>query len=119
MFSIDMRSREPIHIQLEKSIVKYINLGVYEKDSALPSVRSLACELGINPNTVSKAYKNLEHQGVIYTVAGKGVFVSKTDLKEIHRKAEKDISASLTDARNAGVEKSRVLEIVNRIWEEK
>ena len=76
MFSIDMRSREPIHTQLEKSIVKYINLGAYEKDSALPSVRALACELGINPNTVSKAYKNLEHQGVIYTVAGKGVFVS-------------------------------------------
>lgn len=118
MFSIDMRSREPIHTQLEKSIVKHINLGVYEKDSALPSVRALACELGINPNTVSKAYKNLEHQGVIYTVAGKGVFVSATDLKKIHKQAVKDIEASLTDAKNAGVEKSRVMEIVNRIWEE-
>ena len=84
MFSIDMRSREPIHTQLEKSIVKYINLGVYEKDSALPSVRALACELGINPNTVSKAYKNLEQQGVIYTVAGKGVFVASAQRAPRH-----------------------------------
>ena len=119
MFSIDMRSREPIHIQLEKSIVKYINLGVYEKDSALPSVRALACELGINPNTVSKAYKNLEHNGVIYTVAGKGVFVRGSDLTNIQKRAEEEISAALTDAKNAGVEKERALEIVYRIWEEK
>lgn len=119
MFSIDMRSREPIHIQLEKSIVKYINLGVYEKDSALPSVRALACELGINPNTVSKAYKNLEQNGVIYTVAGKGVFVRGSDLTNIQKRAEEEISAALTDAKNAGVEKERALEIVYRIWEEK
>ena len=74
MFSIDIKSRDPIYTQLEKNIVRFINLGVYEKDSMLPSVRALATELGINPNTVSKAYKKLEADGVIYTVAGKGVF---------------------------------------------
>lgn len=119
MFSIDTRSREPIYTQLEKNIVKYINLGIYEKDSALPSVRSLACELGINPNTVSKAYKNLEKQGVIYTVAGKGVFVNQTDLRKIHKVAEEDIKTALRDAKNAGVNKKSVLKIVDSLWEEK
>ena len=47
MFSLDSRSREPIYVQLEKEIVKYINLGVYEADSPLPSVRALAKELSI------------------------------------------------------------------------
>ena len=76
MFSLDIKGSEPIYTQLEKAIVRYINLGVFEKDSMIPSVRSLALELGINPNTVSKAYKNLEEKGVIYTVAGKGAFVN-------------------------------------------
>ena len=81
MFSIDVSGREPIYIQIEKSIIKFINLGIYEENSPLPSVRSLAMELGINPNTVSKAYRDLEQQGVIYTIAGKGVFVNKTELE--------------------------------------
>lgn len=119
MFSIDTRSREPIYTQLEKNIVKYINLGIYEKDSALPSVRSLACDLGINPNTVSKAYKNLEQQGVIYTVAGKGVFVHKTDLRKVHKAAEEDVRSALQDAKNAGVDRAAILRIVDSLWEEK
>lgn len=120
MFSLDVKSKDPIYTQLEKNIVKYINLGIYEKNSMLPSVRALACELGINPNTVSKAYKNLEAKGAIYTVAGKGVFVKGTESLEIFNKiAEDEIKNVLIDARNSGVDKSDVIEIVNEIWEEK
>ena len=120
MFSLDVRSREPIYTQLEKNIVKYINLGIYEKDSMLPSVRSLACDLGINPNTVSKAYKNLEEKGVIYTVAGKGVFVSGTDaMDKIHKLAESHIRSTLRDAKNAGFKKQEVFDIVDELWEGK
>lgn len=117
MFSLDVRSREPIYLQLEKEIVKYINLGIYEADSPLPSVRALATELSINPNTVSKAYKNLEQHGVIYTVAGKGVFVNKTDLEDIHKEAKKILSSALADAKNAGLKKRDVVEIVDYVWE--
>lgn len=117
MFSLNSRSREPIYVQLEKEIIKFINLGVYEADSLLPSVRALATELSINPNTVSKAYKNLEQHGVIYTLPGKGVFVNKTDLSTIHREAEKIITGALRDAKNAGMEKDEVLSIVNSVWE--
>lgn len=117
MFSLDPRSREPIYTQLEKNIIKYINLGVYEKDSMLPSVRTLACELGINPNTVSKAYKSLEQAGVVYTVAGKGVFVnSKKDLDNIQKMATDELKTVLKDAKNIGVDKSSVIDLINELW---
>lgn len=119
MLAIDTRSREPIYTQLEKQIVRLINLGVYEQDQILPSVRSLACDLGVNPNTVAKAYKNLEQKEIIYTVAGKGAFISSTGLTEIHNSAVHELEKLIYDAQNAGVEKSEVLNIVNKVWEEK
>ncbi len=120
MFSLDVKSKDPIYTQLEKNIVRYINLGIYEKNSMLPSVRALACELGINPNTVSKAYKNLEAKNVIYTVAGKGVFVKGTEsLTTCNKIATDEIKTALRDAKNSGVEKTEVIEIVNEIWERK
>ncbi len=118
MFSISVSNREPIYTQLEKNIIRYINLGVYEKNSMLPSVRALACELGINPNTVSKAYKNLEANGVVYTVAGKGVFVKGDSmLTNIHKMAADEIKNVLKDAKNSGVEKTEVISIINEVWD--
>ena len=117
MITIDTRSRVPIYTQLEKQIIKLINLGVYETDSPLPSVRSMACELGINPNTVAKAYKGLEQQGIIYTVTGKGIFVGSTDLSKVHQLTIKTVKNALVDAKNSGIEKSAIEEIVNKIWE--
>lgn len=116
MFSIDVSGREPIYIQIEKSIIKFINLGVYEENSPLPSVRSLAMELGINPNTVSKAYRDLEQQGVIYTIAGKGVFVNKTELESVHEKIASQIKAVVSDAKMAGMNKNDIVDIVNGVW---
>ncbi len=84
----------------------------------LPSVRALACELGINPNTVSKAYKNLEANGVVYTVAGKGVFVKGDSmLTNIHKMAADEIKNVLKDAKNSGVEKTEVISIINEVWD--
>ena len=65
MIKLDYRSRTPIYRQLEDSIIEMILLGVYQKGTQLPSVRSLAVELGINPNTIQKAYQELESQGII------------------------------------------------------
>ena len=118
MFSVSVSNREPIYTQQKKNIIRYINLGVYEKNSMLPSVRALACELGINPNTVSKAYKNLEANGVVYTVAGKGVFVKGDSmLTNIHKMAADEIKNVLKDAKNSGVEKTEVISIINEVWD--
>ena len=118
MFSVSVSNREPIYTQLEKNIIRYINLGVYEKNSMLPSVRAVACELGITPNTVSKAYKNVEANGVVYTVAGKGVFVKGDSmLTNIHKMAADEIKNVLKDAKNSGVEKTEVISIINEVWD--
>ena len=83
MFSVSFNNIMPIHEQLKGQIEKLILSGVLEKDSPLPSVRELACELAINPNTVQKSYSGLEAEGITYSVSGKGRFVavSRDELK--------------------------------------
>lgn len=75
MITLDYRSRKPLYDQLCESIERMAACGVLEPGSRLPSVRMLAEELAINPNTVRKAYRMLEHSGVIETVPGKGSFL--------------------------------------------
>ncbi len=116
MINIDTRSREPIYIQLEKQIIKLINLGVYDINSPLPSVRSMACELGVNPNTVAKAYKELEQQQVIYTVVGKGVYVSVNNTDRIKKLAEEQFKAVLTELKSCGLKRKEIIEMVNDLW---
>lgn len=116
MINIDTRSREPIYLQLEKQIIKLINLGVYDINSPLPSVRSMACELGVNPNTVAKAYKELEQQQVIYTVVGKGVYVSVNNTDRIKKLAEEQFKAVLTELKSCGLKREEIIEMVNDLW---
>ncbi len=76
MFILDLKSRVPIYEQLKNRTLELIMAGVLEQDSQLPSVRSLARDLGVNPNTIQKAYQDMEKEGIIYSVAGKGSFVN-------------------------------------------
>ena len=73
---IDYRDRKPIYEQIVEKFQMLIIKGVLEPDTQMPSVRSLATELSINPNTIQKAYSLLEQQGFIYPVKGRGNFVS-------------------------------------------
>ncbi len=79
MLQIDLGSRVPIHEQLVNGVLRLRTVGVLKSGDKLPSVRSLAQKLGINPNTVQKAYAALEENGVIYSIAGKGSFLSQSD----------------------------------------
>ena len=76
MITIDYKDRRPIYEQIVSSIEDLAVRGVLEPDSQLPSVRQLAVELSINPNTIQRAYSQLEKTGVIYSVKGKGNFVA-------------------------------------------
>ncbi len=78
MFELDFRSRTPIYEQLVDRFKELIISGVLKPDEQLPPVRVLAGELTVNPNTVQKAYRELEHQGFVYSVPGKGHFVRPT-----------------------------------------
>ena len=113
MINIDTRSREPIYLQLEKQIIKLINLGVYDINTPLPSVRSMACEIGVNPDTVAKAYKELEQQQVIYTVVGKGVYVSANNTDQIKRITKEQLKAVLLEAKGYGLKKEEVIEMIH------
>ncbi|WP_228724985.1 GntR family transcriptional regulator [Caproicibacter fermentans] len=74
MFVLDYKSRLPIYEQLYRSMTRMAAMGAMEPGEALPSVRALAQELGVNPNTVQKAYQMLERDGIIFFGAGKGFF---------------------------------------------
>ncbi|RSD25452.1 GntR family transcriptional regulator [Mesobacillus subterraneus] len=79
MFELDLRSRKPIYEQLVDKMKELIMNEVLKPDEQLPSVRQLAQQLTINPNTIQKAYRELELQGFIYSLKGKGSFVNPMD----------------------------------------
>lgn len=76
MFQIDLKSRKAIYEQVADRFKEMIITGVIKPDEKVPSVRDLAKELAINPNTIQKAYKELENQGYFYSVAGLGSFAA-------------------------------------------
>ena len=76
LFHVNSSSGVPIYLQIETQIKNAIAAGALKREQALPSVRRLAADLGINPNTVARAYQNLERDGVISTVPGGGTFVA-------------------------------------------
>lgn len=76
MITIDYKDRRPIYEQVVTSIEDLAARGILGPDSQLPSVRQLAMELSINPNTIQRAYSELEKAGVIYAVKGKGNFIA-------------------------------------------
>ena len=86
MIAIDCQNRKPIYEQIVDRIETLIVNGVLEADSQLPSVRTLAVELSINPNTIQKAYSILEQNGYIYPVKGRGNFVSGNEELKLRKK---------------------------------
>ena len=119
MFSIDTRSRIPIYEQLKNNIAGLIASGALTEDEQLPSVRTLARELGINPNTVQRAYQELESQGIIYQATGRGSFVSPNGAKSrasVQKKLQ-ELYDFLRDARSMGALKREVLEVVDSAFE--
>lgn len=79
MISIDTRDSRPLYEQVVDGFRTLIIAGVMARDDKLPSVRSLATQLAINPNTIQRAYRELEAQGYTYSVAGKGSFAAAVD----------------------------------------
>ena len=79
MILIDYKDRRPLYEQIVEKLSDLMVRGILEQDSQLPSVRSLATELSMNPNTIQRAYRELENEGYIYTLPGKGTFAAEMD----------------------------------------
>lgn len=115
MFSLNYQSGEPIYAQLYRSVAAMSALGVLKKSESLPSVRALAQELGINPNTVQKAYAMLEHDGIIRTVPGKGSLVSGSvpALEQQKESAAERLRAAVRGALEMGLTKEEIRAVVS------
>lgn len=88
MIVLDLKDARPLYEQIVERFKHLILCGALTEDEKLPSVRNLAMELSINPNTIQKAYGELERQGFIYTVKGRGNFVSPNGSLKEARKEE-------------------------------
>ncbi len=77
MINLDYQSRIPIYEQIVNTIEKYVSLGLLKPTEQIPSIREMAATLGINPNTVKKAYTILEQKGVIVTLSTKGTYITE------------------------------------------
>lgn len=115
---LDYHSRTPIYEQIKEQIVLDISRGVLKKDDQLPSLRQLSAQLGLNINTVKRALSELEAQGVIYTIAGKGVFVSgDTKSQNIFLQQSLDaVKASLVNAKAMGADRKQLEGLINQIF---
>ena len=119
MLMIDVQSKQPIFEQLSEQILKFISIGILQPNDKLPSVRSLASELGVNPNTVSKTYQELEKRGYVYSEKGKGCFVSNNEAEKlIEQDKLKDLATVLTELKMHHIDKQSVIEVVDSIYRE-
>ena len=105
MILIDYKDRRPIYEQVIEKFQQMILCGALEPDSPMPSVRSLAMELSLNPNTIQRAYQELERQGYIYTLKGKGSFVSDSIKAADHKRKEiqEELDKCVSNAVMAGI----------------
>jgi len=113
MYSIDLQSRTPIYEQLYKKVVELILKRELLPGDKLPSVRELAKDIGVNPNTVAKAFQLLERDKVIYSLAGRGSFVAKVNADAVRDAALSDFDRAVTEALGAGITKTELTERIN------
>jgi len=123
MFRIDNQSRQAVYEQIVQQVEKYVLSGILVGGNKMPSVRKLSTTLNVNPNTVQRAYTELERSGVIVTAPGRGAFVSDsggTVLREERRKEYlKKLEEVLMELKISNVDKKQILAIVDRAFEEK
>lgn len=119
MIILDYKDTRPIYEQVVEKFKLLILKQILQKDEQMPSVRSLAVQLSINPNTIQKAYAELERQGYIYTVKGRGNFVSDSiGLLDGRKKELKERMVMLyVEGRELGMTKGDFIGCLQRIEE--
>jgi GntR family transcriptional regulator len=116
VLTVDPRSGVPIYLQIIEQIKRSIALGVLQAGEQLPTVKQLALDLTVNPNTVAKAYRELERDQVIETAPGRGSFVRANGVAESTKVAASDVARRAIDgcmreARSMGLDADEVREI--------
>lgn len=115
--NLDYQSRIPIYEQIVNNIEKYVAVGILREKSQIPSIRELANNLGINPNTVKKAYDILENKGVIMTISTNGTFISNNTKMVLENKIDKEINLikdKIRELENMGISKKEIIERIEK-----
>lgn len=118
MIVLDFRDKRPIYEQVEEKISRMIACGALAPGSKLPSVRNLAIDLSVNPNTIQRAYAQLEQDGYIYTVSGRGNFVANdSSWKQVRiQSVIEQLRPLLENAKHSGLSKLQIEKIVDEVW---
>jgi len=118
VFALDFRSRVPIYEQLVEKFKDLIISGVLMPDEQLPSVRILAGQVTVNPNTIQKAYRELEQQGYIYSLPGKGHFVKPISPEKYAGRRETlttELARIVAEMLYLGIEPQDIIEIIHQL----
>jgi GntR family transcriptional regulator len=118
VLTVDPGSGVPIYLQIIEQIKRSVALGVLQAGEQLPTVKQLALDLTINPNTVARAYRDLERDAVIETAVGRGSFVRQQDANAGVRAAATDVAraaldAALREAKSLGLSRADVRETLS------
>lgn len=117
IFTVDPRSGIPIYLQIIEQVKRSVALGLLTSGEQLPTVKQLALDLTVNPNTVARAYRDLEHEGVIETASGRGSFVranGSADAASVaagRDVARGEIDGAVRTAKSLGLERAAVTEL--------
>ena len=116
MFQLDFKSGVPICDQIVNGFIKLKALGVLKGDDQLPSVRALASKFSVNPNTVQKSYAILESNGIIYSVKGKGSFMSddETAANAVLDSAKREFIAAVKNAADLGLGTEEMINLIKQ-----
>ena len=119
MISLNYRDSRPIYEQIKDGLKKLIVSGAMAADEKLPSVRALAQQLSINPNTIQRAYNELENEGFIYSVPGKGSFASGDVRPDDGRKrqAAAEVRELLAELKYLGLSEAEAQQLVKEVYE--
>lgn len=116
MFQIDLKSRKAIYEQVTDNFKRLITTGALKENEKVPSVRDMAKTLTVNPNTIQKAYRELENQGYFYTVLGQGSFIASPpkDEKEI-KKLYESLTAAVQELLFLGERLTEITKFIENI----
>ena len=117
MIVIDYSDKRPIYEQIVERFQALIVSGVMDADEKLPSVRQLAVELSINPNTIQRAYAELERDGFIYTVKGRGNFVKRDEelFKKLKERLLAELERQIKICLRQGIKEEELLERLKKV----
>lgn len=120
MIPIDPRDPRPIYLQIKEGLCRLILSGAVKTGERLPSVRELAGQLAINPNTIQRAYRELESDGFIYSVSGKGSFAAALQEVDAGRRSakEKEFRAAAQELLRLGTPKGNLVAILDELEQE-